>query len=346
MRLRAALCELYGITRIAETTYLDRIGIPCVNVYAPDTRDLIGVYNGKGLTREQAIVSGLMEALERQICARCDLPRYERAASDIVRYLDLRALGWIGADDAQIECVTGTDLLSGESIAVPIGVVQCPRAGPRQFAITSTNGLASGNTAVEAAYHALFELCERHLWSQVHVLSHIWPRLLRSRMGDGSEQPDDPVAHEVVVTPETPIAGELVEHIRRAGLEFRLICFARAGWPIAMQACIIDRSGEGMFYHLGMGCSWSPLHAATRAITEAAQVRLGDISGAREDLWVGQASAHGFDHGTAARGLSGWPLVFRRPGPRAREHRRAARSIATGYDRRAASVIGCFASER
>ncbi len=292
------LRERYGMTRVSETTYLDRIGIPSTNVFVPNSRDLIGVYNGKGLTREQAVVSGLMEALERQICARCEVERFTFPVKRIAEYIDLENLGWIGRSVGEIECVWGIDLLSGAQIAVPTGLVQCPRSGPSDFEITSTNGLASGNNPIEAIYHALFELCERHLWSQVHVLAHLWPRSLRARHGIVADEPDDPVASEVIVTPNTPILGQLVQQITQAELEFRLISYTPPGWPTAMQACITERYGGGMFYHLGMGCSWSPLHAATRAITEAAQVRLGDIAGSREDLQRADGGASvGFEHG-------------------------------------------------
>lgn len=288
----------YGITRVAETTYLDRTGIPVINVVVPSSPDSIGVYNGKGLTKTHALVSGLMEALERQICARCELERFSEPVDKIRAYLDLTALGWIGPHQAEIECVMGVDLLSGEPIAVPLGVVQCPRTGPRHFARVSTNGLASGNNATEAVLHALLELCERHLWSRVHVLAHMWPRSLRARAGDLSDHADDAIANEVIVTPQTPVIGALAGQIRRAGLRLRLLCYANGNWPVAMLACIADPDGGGMFYHLGMGCSWSRLHAATRAITEAAQVRLGDISGAREDLRHASAAMTGFQHGS------------------------------------------------
>ncbi|HET6894806.1 MAG TPA: YcaO-like family protein [Candidatus Baltobacteraceae bacterium] len=293
----------YGITRIADITHLDRIGIPVINVIVPDSPDIIGVYNGKGITKEHAVASGLMEALERQICARCDVDRAFVPVAEMHEYLDLPALGWIGPGAGGIECVRGVDLLGGAKIAVPLGLVQCPRTGHQHFTNVSTNGLASGNTATEAVLHALLELCERHLWSRVHVLAHMWPRSLRARAGDLSERADDAIANEVIARADTPLIGAMAEKIRCAGLGFRLLCYVNGGWPIAMLACISEPHGREMFYHLGMGCSWSPLHAATRAITEAVQVRLGDISGAREDLRRASGAAEGFEHGRRPAGF-------------------------------------------
>ncbi len=136
-----------------------------MSAIVPNSPDAIGVYNGKGLTRAQATAGALMEAIERQICARmAGVPRETVALPEVRRRIDLDALGWIGGEVERIECVPGVDLLSGDAIAVPIALVQCPRSGPRLFEWTTTSGLASGNTRAEAVYHALLELVERHRW--------------------------------------------------------------------------------------------------------------------------------------------------------------------------------------
>ena len=53
-----------GITRIANVTGLDRLGIPVISVCRPNSRSL-AVYQGKGATVTAAKVSGLMESIER-----------------------------------------------------------------------------------------------------------------------------------------------------------------------------------------------------------------------------------------------------------------------------------------
>ena len=52
-----------GITRLADVTGLDWIGIPVYQAIRPNSRNL-SVAQGKGLTRTQAKVSALMESLE------------------------------------------------------------------------------------------------------------------------------------------------------------------------------------------------------------------------------------------------------------------------------------------
>src|SRR5262245_49557818 len=52
-----------GITRVANVTGLDRIGLPVVMVTRPNSRSL-SVSQGKGLDLIEARVSGIMEAIE------------------------------------------------------------------------------------------------------------------------------------------------------------------------------------------------------------------------------------------------------------------------------------------
>src|SRR5512135_1381696 len=55
-----------GITRVADITNLDRIGIPVFSSIRPmAARGAISVYNGKGATPTEARVSAMMEGLER-----------------------------------------------------------------------------------------------------------------------------------------------------------------------------------------------------------------------------------------------------------------------------------------
>src|SRR5664280_1819611 len=57
------LLPLAGITRCADITGLDRLGIPVTLAIRPNARLIVGA-TGKGTTLVQARVSGLMEALE------------------------------------------------------------------------------------------------------------------------------------------------------------------------------------------------------------------------------------------------------------------------------------------
>ena len=57
-----------GITRIADITDLDRIGLPVFTVIRPTAEDgAISVYGGKGISKIHAKASGMMEAFERYV---------------------------------------------------------------------------------------------------------------------------------------------------------------------------------------------------------------------------------------------------------------------------------------
>jgi ribosomal protein S12 methylthiotransferase accessory factor len=63
-----------GVTRVADITGLDRVGIPVFNAICPRSRDTVSVYSGKGVTPTAARTSAVMEAVERYHAARPRLP--------------------------------------------------------------------------------------------------------------------------------------------------------------------------------------------------------------------------------------------------------------------------------
>lgn len=270
----------YGITRVADTSFLDRTGIPTISTIVPKSPDVLSVYNGKGKTRDEAIVSGIMEAVERQVAAAVMMETHRRGISDVSHYLNLDALGLVPeARDLIVDCVWGVDLIEDEPVPVPIGMVQCPWFGEKLFEYSSSNGLASGNNATEALYHAITEMVERHIWSLYHVRSELVPRLFR-----GNDAPDASVADVLTLpTGDAEIDG-LVKRIRDAGMDMR-VCMLREGeLPIAAIATLVEPDAEPPMAHMGFGCSLSSTHAILRAINESIQSRVVDIQAARDDI--------------------------------------------------------------
>jgi YcaO-like protein with predicted kinase domain len=270
----------YGITRLADTTYLDRTGIPTYSALVPNSPDLLGVYNGKGITRDAAIASAVMEATERQIGARVDLPVFKTSLRSVSERIDLEACGLRdGLNLDVVECVSGTELLSGEAVAVPLAMVQCPWFGEKLFDITSTNGLASGNNLTEALYHALCELIERHVWSMYEVRASIVPRFFA-----GSSTSDVAVAPEITLPTGESNIDRIVRDVRAAGLLVRAFALLEATLPVTIIASLTEPNATPPMAHMGLGCALSPAHALTRALTEAVQSRVVDIQAAREDI--------------------------------------------------------------
>ncbi|MFI4997214.1 MAG: YcaO-like family protein, partial [Hyphomicrobiales bacterium] len=167
----ASKLALLGVTRVADVTGLDYIGIPVMMSVRPLSRTL-SVNQGKGLTREEARTSAIMESVE-YFCA-------ERTQENLIRQpldsfeprqfvLPKRSLRRRLAPRTAIPWVPGRDLMSGRTVLVPEEVVRLDFSVPQPehygwFRSTS-NGLAAGNTLAEASLHAICELVERDAFS-------------------------------------------------------------------------------------------------------------------------------------------------------------------------------------
>ncbi|MDP9017635.1 MAG: YcaO-like family protein, partial [Candidatus Eremiobacteraeota bacterium] len=275
------LRERFGITRVADTTYLDRTMLPTYAAVVPNSPDLLSVYSGKGTSPEAAMLSAVMEAVERQAGAAPRLPIHNQTLAAICDALQISEGALLPhVAGAQVQCVSGFDVHTGDPLSVPIAMVQCPWSGQRfMHGGVSTNGLASGNTLVEAVYHALCEVIERHVWSMFHTRSTLVPKFY-----GGPEAADVPLAPELNLPAENAVVDALVQRVRAAGLELRIFWLQEGEFPYVFVATVSDRFDGLPMTHVGMGCSLSPEHAVTRAVTEAIQSRVVDIQGAREDI--------------------------------------------------------------
>jgi ribosomal protein S12 methylthiotransferase accessory factor len=301
LQLLPQLRERYGITRVADTTRLDRTGVPTFSAMVPNSPDVLGVYNGKGLTREAAIASAVMEAAERQIGASIHMATFRESLETVGQRLDLELCGV--RDDArtgEVECVRGIELFSGDAVPVPVAMVQCPYRGPRLFDVTSSNGLASGNNLTEAIYHALCELIERHAWSIYHVRCSVAPRFFK-----GTQARDVSLAPEIALPCGEPKVDALVEQVRSVGLIVRAILLDEPPLPPTVLATVTEPNSSPPMAHMGLGCSLSPAHALTRALTEAVQSRVTDIQAAREDIL--RANEPAGETGSHARRITSLP---------------------------------------
>ncbi|MFI5907236.1 YcaO-like family protein [Dactylosporangium sp. NPDC051541] len=286
--------EALGITRVANMTGLDRVGIPVYNAIRPNSRSL-SVSQGKGATHDAAKVSALMESIEYWHAEHIDLPlrrdsyrRSSRLRPTIdVGILPLRGgLDNIAATFAETPAVAtlhveqpmlwveGRELLSDTELWVPYETVTYNRVGldyaANTFQVTSC-GLASGNDVAEATLHALCEIIERD------ALTMWWapqrPAYRDSMIDNGS------------VT--DPTGRWLLGLLEAAGLDIFL-------WDVTsdldvpvFQACIVERDDLPEWRSFGpcwgYGCHPDPVVALTRAITEAAQSRVTVIVSSRDD---------------------------------------------------------------
>lgn len=171
IRRASAVLDSIGVTGVADVTDLDRVGIPNFMTVRPhDLGPGISYYNGKGTTREQAHAGALMEAVERHAGERHDGPitaasHYNlRSQHTCVDPLEIHVpMVRDYNEDLRLEWVLGFDLIARRPTFAPLNCVVAPydtfSATPLFY--SSTNGLASGNTRLEALCHALCEVIER-----------------------------------------------------------------------------------------------------------------------------------------------------------------------------------------
>ncbi len=262
-----------GITRVADVTGLDDVGIPVHQAIRPASHTL-SVSQGKGVTHELARVSAAMEMIELAHAEVIDQPVQRGPASELLdggayrlRQLQLVPGSLVG-DSVVLDWIPSRGLLSGGTVPVPRAYVEVSNVVRREWSPplfeASTNGLASGNSLEEAALHALYELVERDCISEVEAI----PR------------PDQPRLDPATV--DDPDCCWAMERFRGADNWFEIID-ATNGYGLP---CFIVNLWSPWFPVLvsGSGCHLDPAVAMNRALTEAAQSRLAIISGTRESI--------------------------------------------------------------
>jgi ribosomal protein S12 methylthiotransferase accessory factor len=256
-----------GITRVADITNLDRIGIPVFSSIRPMAdRGAISVYNGKGATPTEARVSAMMEGLERYSAEIRDRQLRIDSFSRLDGALDPRDL-ILPADaepDAMIPWTTGWDIMNDEEILVPANAVfhPLPVEYKRLFR-TNTSGLASGNVIEEAIFHGLAEVIERDAWALVEATRKTGPLIC---------DVEDEQAKGLLDKFE---AAEVDVYLRDITSDIGVATCAAAADDVRLR--------DPTLLTTGMGTHTCSAVAVLRALTEVAQSRLTQIHGARED---------------------------------------------------------------
>lgn len=278
-RLNPLLLKTFGITRVADVTGLDNIGIPVCAAIRPNSKALANS-QGKGITLELAMISAIMESVEGWHAENMQVKPHLASYNELLKAGQTIELGhlfsgyisYTDAADRKIAWCKTRDLISGTDIYAPYSMLSLDStryiSGKELFASTS-NGLASGNTYEEALCHALFEAIERDATSKVDDLSdeELAPRRVK------------------IASIDSPHNQALIKKIQTAGYELYVWDITSEFGIPAYSAYIDDKKhirGLGVF--AGYGAHLSKEVALSRAITEAVQSRLTYISGARDDV--------------------------------------------------------------
>jgi ribosomal protein S12 methylthiotransferase accessory factor len=274
------LLPVFGITRIANITGLDVIGLPVVMVCRPNARSL-SVSQGKGTTLASAKASGIMEAIEAYHAEHITLPlrfaTYNELRS-IAPVIDPRQLPRFALspfhDHLRILWIEGVDLLHGARTWVPYEMVHLDYTLPLPpgsgcFA-TSSSGLASGNHLLEAINHGICEVVERDAMT-------LWR---------ATDEPARSATRMDLSTVDDPVCRDALERLSRAGMD-AVVWETTSDAKIPAFSCAIFERSPGSWHtsHVSAGSGCHPTRgvALARALTEAAQSRLTMIAGSRDD---------------------------------------------------------------
>jgi YcaO-like protein with predicted kinase domain len=281
-----------GITRVANVTGLDCLGIPVVMAVRPNARSL-SVTQGKGLSLEAAKVSAVMESLEYWHAEHPVVPVLVDTAAGLSRsgrVVELpadafRADGGDAADAAwttrEVPWVEARRITDGASVFVPYDFVHFDTRPAVKDAVSgdifsagaiNTNGLASGNHVLEAVNHALSELIERdayYKWKQKTLAERKSTVLDLSTVDDAG---CNWMLERIAAAGFTPMVEDITSDV---GLPaFRALIGADPDYGLRHEP-----------FFPGWGCHPRREIALLRAISEAAQTRLTMITGSRDDLF-------------------------------------------------------------
>jgi YcaO-like protein with predicted kinase domain len=269
-----------GITRVADITGLDVIGLPVVTVCRPNSRAVV-VSLGKGLDLAAAKASGIMENIEAFMAERITQPLVLGSVNDLRSSHPLVDVDLLPGTtdsvyhpDAPILWIEGRELFTGAPRWVPYEMVHTAYTLPRPTGtgcfIATSNGLASGNHLLEAISHAICETVERDAATLHSVRAP----------ADAASCRIDPR------TVDDPGCGEALDRLDRAGMSATIWDMTSDIGIPAFTCRIAERRQPPVVTDYdaeGMGCHPARNVALLRALTEAAQSRLGFISGARDD---------------------------------------------------------------
>ncbi|OJJ18111.1 hypothetical protein BKI52_29910 [marine bacterium AO1-C] len=270
-----AYAKKLGITRVTNTTRLDRIGIPVYASIRPDAMPgSLCVNAGKGLTEQEAQVGAYMEAIEMAMAEpnRANLPIIKAKASEILdgqaranAILDLCPKRNSKIDlEATLDCVEAFEINQGTLLKIPAELAFIPYPNKSPWFTSNTNGLSSGNSLTEATIHGTLEVIERDI-SSFHSIRD---------------------ASQLVIPASYPEKIAAIAHkVAQAGLEL-VVRYAQNEFamPYFMAAVVDHELANPVFIHGGYGCHPLKEIAMMRAVTEAIQSRLSFIHGGRDDL--------------------------------------------------------------
>ena len=266
-----------GITRIADITDLDRIGLPVYTAIRPTAEyGGVSIYGGKGISKEHAKASAMMEGFERYSGERQDSDEsIVKTVNELdEKYIDPKSLNLSkefekrDINEIPLEWSRTHDLITDDDYLIPTNAIYHPYThgdDVESLFKSNTNGLASGNILEEAILHGIFEVIERDAWSIFELTHKNYSQINLD-------------------TIESDIVNETIDRFTSKGINIKLMDFtADIKVPTIAASADDTITKDAGLLTLGIGTHLDPEVAILRALTEVAQSRATQINGARED---------------------------------------------------------------
>lgn len=285
-------CRRFGITRLADITGLDRIGLPVVQAIRPAALSEVTAL-GRGASLAQAAIGAIMESCERYFAEAISAARTTFATADELALAQdlfeglVREDGVDGWRGRRLPWIMGLDPASGEVAPLPLELVHTrythpPPQGDGVFT-RSTTGLACHFSARQALLHGLFECIERDAMARAFRMHGFFER------------------HRI----SPPQSGAISELLQTAGDAGISTGFWQAPSPTGLPViwCQALETGPGRpllpLPTEGYSARASIEEACEDALREALATRAAAISGTRDD----QTAPH-YGEGPFARALA------------------------------------------
>lgn len=275
LRWLLARLSVFGITRVADLTGLDRLGIPVMQACRPQARSN-AVTQGKGRTRNQAALGAIMECLETWAA--------ERIPEDSVRHCaaDDLPVAWRAAHQQDlsseagtpVRCLFGWDIGNQAGTEIPEALVSADYTLTAPARTTplprATTGLGAGVTLHGAILHGLRECIERE----------IFDRALHTHGFFEHRQ----IALQSICD---PVIQHWIERGESVGIRTGIWQLDTIAGQVGFWVRLLEQDTPHQLLPLpadGICLDADPVTAVRKAFLEAAQGRIATISGAREDI--------------------------------------------------------------
>lgn len=259
------LCRRIGVTRVASSTLLDRIGIPTAYAVRPTALHPSAIFSsGKGMSQMNAGLTAVFESYERWSAERSYF-RFIATTKQVAQQagvLDFRLIVPEEIDeDREYGWSLGKDLVDNRILAMPSDWVEFPPAN-RIGGRSTTTGLAAHTDIGQAITSGLLECIERHHTARLEV--------------------------EALKRVDALAAGPslcLLERFAANNIEVHCFLLAATAACVVVYCFAFDHALRFPQAHCsGFAAAVDPQQALMKALLEIAQGRAAFASGLRDDV--------------------------------------------------------------